>query len=413
MEDNNASGETLLSDPVRGVKANEVARRASDETLVSDPVGGVKANDVARRATAPHALVEEGGSYVPQLLFEQLRYEIDLSVFRLTSFSQLMMTGDDVDDDSTEGTMLLVCLLAVRHANKDGDQTTYAFRNGAGAANKKRKSTVNYVRMHYYGDPRTPQRCGALFETQKEGMSERRLWQASISVRSNGQVGSWFVIPEPQKISQVTSIGGFLKLETNWPIFPVKAPPLTYYCVVPNTPNQVVTYYFKGVKVEIPQTSSVFSNCSGSFCDRQKSTDERCGCYSTDRTASTSFVLETRIKINHDGHIIRAKFCSWQFTKMIFKNEAVSNIIDPSALRRRIARIRTAVKALVDLVNAKGGFTVIGWYILGEGGKRDEQESASMSETAKYYVIKLIPTEQKDLTDFQGSQHALDTADFA
>jgi len=181
-------------------------------------------------------------------------------------------------------------------------------------------------------------------------------------------------------------------------------------------PNEGETKYFAyhGVKNLVVGASSVECNsCGGRFCDRQAVADLNpgqvpCGCFY--RRDNYKYIIEHELRIPCEKSISVTnllkvpKFRSFRFDQLIFRDgcQKVFSILDPGdPIACKV--LRSHVKKLVELVNKKHGWTIVGWTRTGqvqddsEAGNREAFDIAS--EDLSPHVTYLQPSDESDVDE--------------
>jgi len=181
-------------------------------------------------------------------------------------------------------------------------------------------------------------------------------------------------------------------------------------------PNEGETRYFAyhGVKNLTMGASSIECNsCGGRFCDRQAVADLTpgqvpCGCFY--RRDNYKYITEHELRIpcgksiNENNWLKVPKFRSFRFDQLIFRDgcQKVFNSLDPGDnVATKVLRIY--VKKLVQLINQKNGWTIVGWVRTGqvqddsEAGNREAFDIAS--EDLSPHVTYLQPSDESDVDE--------------
>jgi hypothetical protein len=289
-------------------------------------------------------------------------------------------------------------------------------RTGYQAARKTQKqSQTSYQRMFTLGCPNDPDRCAVIFEQANavEGIREQDLWADCIEYRHRLSVGSWFLIIEPS-IAQKTNIGSLLKLETDWPWYPLERPALVPIARVPKETNNVISFYLPRADINVTLITPLGSSCGGHFCDRQIPKATKCGCYSQPRTTNP-IVLQAKITVVHENitNPIETNFSSVHFMSLAFKTDDEIDLLDGAKLRKNILKIRETYKKLTNHINRREKWTVIGWRIrTNSSSNSNEVKEVNLGETISDHVIYVSPSAEPDIDTFRSSPDALTLHDF-
>ena len=180
-------------------------------------------------------------------------------------------------------------------------------------------------------------------------------------------------------------------------------------------PDAGETKYFAyhGCKdLVIGQTKLQKSACGGRFCDRQITAGSApggvvpCGCFHrTDRhMLVTEHLLEIPCEASVSGNkrTLINNFRSLRFDEILFERSS-RRVFEDIELGDHIANtvLRTRFFKLVDHVNRRHGWTIVGWVRTGkvkdasEEGNRDAEDIAA--EDVRPHVTYLYPTNSDDI----------------
>lgn len=353
---------------------------------------------------------DDDGTYVPTAKFNVNNGEM-LSNFTHMSIEQLFYSGFDPSISSNK--MLCLVLLSVKHANEKSDMDWKSRAGQGGGFNNKRfkPTPPNYQRMLVFGDPSTPNMCSAIFE-EKDGTTEKLLWQESLNVRSTMKVGDWFAVLEPEPIT-TSCKGKIQKLDTSWPLIPISPPALVPFFSPPSVVEHQMSFFFHSNALRVFRTTVIENSCGGTFCDRQKPHKDRCGCYSQSSSGG-NYVLKNMVQVDvPQPQPIIAEYNSWSFTQFPFIPGAQVAALSPRDIRMNIARIRRGFSDLVQYINDRSGWGIIGWYRLAQTKDGlDDDGTKNMSESVLYHIVSIYPSDPTELQDFKNSQEAIVPASF-
>ena len=150
------------------------------------------------------------------------------------------------------------------------------------------------------------------------------------------------------------------------------------------------------------------SVCCGNFCDGQSTTlpllsdpDVCCGCVS-DRETSR-YILQHNLKIEcardvvSSGSLVVANFCSFRFDDLML-DRTCEIALDRMSTDCNVANtiLREHVRAFVNHVNSRSGWTIIGW--LRTGKEMVGLEHLAGQEVLPHVAL-LTPTSSDDCTE--------------
>ncbi len=199
-------------------------------------------------------------------------------------------------------------------------------------------------------------------------------------------------------------------------IYPVEG---NVAAIVPETPlvfppaGETKYFAYHNCKtLKVGGTTMTSSTCGGRFCDRQvvagsiPGTVVPCGCFN--RKSRDKFVAEHNLRIPCDRSVSENRstfvenFRSLQFDELLFQDgsQRVFETIDQRDPVGTMV-LRSRVKRLVEHINGKHGWTVIGWVRTGrvkdanEEGNKEAMDIAA--ETVHPHVTYLYPTDPEDV----------------
>lgn len=170
--------------------------------------------------------------------------------------------------------------------------------------------------------------------------------------------------------------------------------------------------YHGCTNLELGRTTLQKSACGGRFCDRQITAGNvpggivPCGCFH--RTDRHKVVTEHSLRIPCEPSVSENKwtvvynFRSLRFDELLFEKGS-QRVFEDIEIGDPIANLvlRARFTKLVDLVNKRHGWTVIGWARTGlvkdvnEEGNRDAEDIAA--EDVKPHVTYFYPTDLDDV----------------
>ena len=225
-------------------------------------------------------------------------------------------------------------------------------------------------------------------------------------------IGTDYYIKEPNLYTQtIGDIMPILSLHpSNASLFPLKYRDSSF----PDTENKMEfptasgeTNYFilKKKPIQISRASLVTeTSCTGIQCDRQKGKGE---CTCMHNTTSTSFVyaLDVTFKVpsnidNECGMATVQNFQSLRTTSLFFKKfEEHAGSITIDEERRHQQTFRQRITSMVKHINDNGGWTIVGWFKLGEAmdaAATDSRDKVENYDTMTMHISYLMPTNETE-----------------
>lgn len=243
-----------------------------------------------------------------------------------------------------------------------------------------------------------------VYLVENTGTNEN-LWSKSPQHRDSGviTIGTIFALLNPLPIK--SELSNIRMIETEGGVVIMRSP--TSYKSVPIISNiaQNVTrgFVLNNKEIDILACSALKTRCSGLFCDKQRSyelknSQKGCGCYSMISCLS-SIVMKLSFGFdlnNSSDEIIEIEhFCSLQFMRL-FLSDALPhstqrNMLDGNEV---LDDVFDALDNIFNYININGGFTIIGWYKLGNKSDASNNDSINHELTGKmnYHVTNLYPT---------------------
>ena len=299
------------------------------------------------------------------------------------------------------------------------NNTAFSFNRGK----NKMSSPINYSRMflcriislEYLNENK---HLCYLMETKTTNIS---LFDKNINYRDNGviTVGTIMRILAPQPIT--SCINDIPLMETHCPLIVMKRP-FTF----PETKidyqiqgNQAMAFIRNGVTIKIKGIVPVESTCSGLFCDKQRvhewsNQGKGCGCYHM-ISQRTNLVIDHRLKIEYNDKepLIIDHFSSTKFS-LLYMTSYIPPSVRISSMRMSSAEtvfwpLKLSAHECINIINANGGFTLIGWYKKGIINDKTLVKTNSIQQNSQfshngnatdvqvdgeinYHIVELQPT---------------------
>jgi hypothetical protein len=279
-----------------------------------------------------------------------------------------------------ERTAILGVFLSVRHVSmSEGVNkviTTGAGRYGAASGNSRARlpgnTTRAYDRIITFGDVSTLDgRCFAVILKTQTLSAQFFL----PSIQSLEGVGEIFLLEEPEAIStSLGSTGSVPVLDNCFRTIPLAVP---YSDSIPSiqltSPPLGATKYFcqhNQNNIAMSMAAHTVASCGGQFCDRQvifTNPLQRCGCFHFDREKALVIDMDVTVSVpltfDQDGSKTISHFRSWKTSQLFVKPEAWA-LLRANDMEQ-VQQVREAVHAVLDHVNAHGGWTYVGWLRTG------------------------------------------------
>jgi hypothetical protein len=274
--------------------------------------------------------------------------------------------------------------------------------------NKRQKSSQNatYNRCFLVADLARPPHCAMILtRTAKESSCLLKLTQGETFVGTD-----YYILAPNMSNQSVGDTTPIISLHTGNPhLYPLVScdasfPSTESIMAHPTHAGQTNYFILKKHKIVLNRVDFVLTDtsCTGIQCDRQKSHTE-CTCLQT--TSSANFVYSFDVTFNVPSNIDRVdgtqtvhNFRSLRTTRLFFKNfdEHASTVTSEAEQRNRLI-YRRQMKLMVNHVNDLHGWTIVGWFKLGEmadnAAATDKIENYNLMTV---HISYLMPTEIED-----------------
>ena len=337
-------------------------------------------------------------------------------------FVSITQCEDKRFPDNRENSALIGVLLQIRHNSMVAEDrralltTGSRYAAGATAALRQRLGggNRNYDRLALFADTRESGRCFAIIfknPTMSTSFFNR-------CIRTHEGVGNVFILDEPTPVtSTLGSTASVPIIEQVWDCLPLSNSINTLVPTVPLIPPEMgCTRYFSLhniTNIRFQNASFVPSLCSGSFCDRQLSSENmtnpqvaRCGCFHYDRSSSAitiqfDIALPCPLEFDQSGVTYVNGFRSYRTTLLFIKKETLKYIKRNNS--DQLSSLRRAVQQIVTYINNNGGWSYIGWLRTGTVHDASEAQAtvaenlASTSQTP--HLSYLFPSNEELVTN--------------
>jgi hypothetical protein len=290
--------------------------------------------------------------------------------------------------------MVLSCTLGAGAEDKKRVQSS----GGQVGANKRMKysSQSTYNRFFLVADLESPPNCAAIMpRTIKDSA---RL----LSVLTGGPfVGEPFMVYEPSLVTSTLGDHTPILMLQNSPLLPLKVPAdqlrsTEASMTIPSNVGETNYFVLTGKKIVISAVKlHPEQSCLGIQCDRQK-VAQKGGCTCLHATSHSALVYVCNVtfdvpkKVDSNGQVTVLEFCSLKTTKLFYRNfdEYVSRH-STSDLKDSNQAYRRKWRDITGYINGHGGWTLVGWFMLGDQAWRcckSARESAELSNYITSFV---------------------------
>ena len=271
---------------------------------------------------------------------------------------------------------------------------------------KTNNQNASYNRCFLVADLSNPPHCAVILTRSSTD-------SAALLKYTQGEtfIGADYYIREPNLIEQtIADVLPIISLSLgNSFLYPLKFrdssfPDTESKMEYPTKAGETNYFTLKNNNITIQRPTLVNEqSCTGTQCDCQKHKSE-CSCLHG--TSSTSFVysfdvsFKVPFNINMDtGKETVYHFTSLRTTKLFFANfEEHSKSVTVEEQKRNQLTYRNKIKAIVTYINNSGGWTVVGWFKLGEtvdaaSDSREKVENYAITMHISY----LMPTNKEEV----------------
>ena len=263
--------------------------------------------------------------------------------------------------------------------------------------NKKKLGIATYNRILTFGSCK-----------DEEGKSFCMIFESSISFRyfiykmMDLKIGDTVVIYEPKKIMNYLSKGKDLPvIESRMLAFSHQVDRGLYLTeeVALSIPEEGYTkfFFYSGVKIKFFNAQIVPVVCQGLMCDKQK--ENQCGCLMGHKTPRIVLDVNVKLKEKKISEVNKMNILSWDLTKKLFtdigRDVSITSFLD----MRKLKVIRSSINNIGNIINEKGGWTIIGWVRTGftdDEVTTDSLEKIVGAESVSPHIISLSYTKKLD-----------------
>jgi Tfp pilus assembly major pilin PilA len=302
-----------------------------------------------------------------------------------------------------EQKILKICILSCTNGNGPnvaGPHRVFSSNNAFGAKRQKigTGNTPSYNRFFLIADLTNPPHCAAIMpRTNQEAANLMKLTQGDTFV------GSIFCIYEPDLTTQTVGATTPVLALNNDSLLPCK-PHLalddtTKTFALPRESGETNYFVFNNKTIRFQRISLARDvSCSGVQCDRQK---PKGGCTCMHQSSSNSLVyscdviFEVPARVSKEEEFSTFHFRSLRTTSLFFKDyETHANTISVDDQTSHEKDYRNAINKQVEYINNKGGWTIVGWFMLGSttDASSNGQEKV-INEDITLHLSYLYPTD--------------------
>jgi hypothetical protein len=298
--------------------------------------------------------------------------------------------------------MLRICILNCALGGNNAPQHRIVSTAQYGAKRAKTfTSSSNYNRYFLVADLQNPPYCAALMpRTIAETSSLLKLTQG------DALVGNTFCIYEPNLSLQSLGDSTAILSLANESLLPVASPSAAlttdeHLLAFPTKAGETNYFVLTEKSISLRRVALAKDvSCNGIQCDRQKKKGE-CICLHTASSdslvCSFDVIFPVPTRIDNDGSTTVHSFRSLRTTELFFYDfEEHASTATPEDETRRTAQCRTMINMMVDCINNNGGWTIVGWFMLGSISDAANAQEKAENFDITLHLSYLFPT--NDLT---------------
>ena len=301
------------------------------------------------------------------------------------NFLRVKSNRNDLDNK-----MLRLCILNCTMGGSTAPQHKIVSNSQYGSKRPKTFGTIsNYNRYFLAADLENPPHCAAIMP--------RTIGETSNLLKytqGDTLLGSTFCIHEPNVSFQSLGESTPILSIANEPLLPVASSSIALastetLLACPTVAGETNYFVLTSKTISLRRvTLAKDASCSGIQCDRQKAKGE-CACLHA--TSSNILVYSFDVifpvpnRIEVDGSTAVHNFRSLRTTELFFCDfEQHASTITPEDELNRTSLYRDKIKKMVTYINDNGGWTIVGWFMLGS-----TQDSANSQDKVQNSVITL------------------------
>ena len=311
------------------------------------------------------------------------------------------------DPEQKKSILYLQLIHIVSGSNSGQNMTAY---QSFYKKNKEASASSHYYRLFLFRD--VSSNDGQVVYMVEGKNRNANLWTRNPMLRDDGTltIGTYICVMNPRPITS-TWCNEIPILECRGSVFVMKSPLSVMQIAMDYsiTANSTQAFVINNLKIMIVSTDIHSSKCSGLFCDRQRSMDidrgtRSCGCYSMNSRVG-SIVLVHSVEFSASGN--NKAFVMEDFSSLSFSSIYLKYAISPSVKSNQLDytdmyyRLTDTIDKVVEYINSKGGFTVVGWYKRGEINDQSNDDSQNEVESSEIgiHVVSICPTDKTVMDD--------------
>ena len=292
-------------------------------------------------------------------------------------------------------TFIPAVLIRVNYKQKEPTRLYTTFKHGNAKHEKKELKT--YRRMFVFASIIDAEQL-TFCVIEYSNTNEQLYWSHNPG-KNDVSVGDRFCIMEPELLGQLQESQTYI-IETPAPFVELTAPTVPPRMIMDIKDGERY-FVLKHVPIRLFNLHVVETKCGGTFCDRLQVNEESglCACYTIDsKTTGSSvtmaFQFDLQVEVQETGDIYTfPKASSLRTTKLFYR----SRVIPPSSIEAYLfppvaKMVDAKTSAVVNHVNANGGWNVIGWAKRGTKytGTVENTETTASAEI-RYHLSYLYP----------------------
>ena len=298
-------------------------------------------------------------------------------------------------------TIIYLLLMRVVSSSNNNESRPYMVKNFKKKQYNESKS--NYSRLFLCMDVNSTS-GQTVYLAQGKGIGVN-LWSKAANRRDDGYIGIGTVVavPSPKPITKLLA-NEVPIIESNASLLVCNKYDMETIRIDQHVPeNSTRGFILNGCTMRIKTAEVVNSECSGYFCDRQRSsellrTGKKCGCYVMRGFVSSLAVVHNIeiIPCDEGGRFQMKEFSSIKFSLLYLKEYFPKSTKRISFdVTQNEDDLYESMDNVVEFYNSNGGFTVLGWYKRGEVNdlnRNEENNEKISSSTISHHVTSVYPS---------------------
>lgn len=238
---------------------------------------------------------------------------------------------------------------------------------------KNQKEQVAFTRLfmcRVVSSPGMPDESDRLVYVLEATNSNKNLWKMNTNHRDNGAIAVGSVI----RLTCLHAVENYMRgdiplVKTDMPAILLNTPR-----TLPRTridygieSNMSAGFVYNQIKLWVLFTSFMKTQCAGLFCDRQRILDWNnimgCGCYGMLSNASSLAIQHVLSCVIGCENMLIRNFSSLRFSSFYMTEPFPGSVrLSDLQLSAQYVNFLRAIRKCIKLVNANGGYTIVGWY---------------------------------------------------